>query len=93
MENDINKKLEKYLKITEKAIKKVKISKSQKINDNAAKEILEMAKRYYEDALYFKEKGDLINALAAVSYAHGWLDTAAYIGLFDVKDSKLFTVD
>lgn len=90
---EINKKLEKYLKITEKAIKKVKLSKNPNVKEDAAKEILEMAKRYYKDALYFKEKGDLLNALAAVSYAHGWLDVAAYIGLFDVKDSKLFTVD
>jgi len=86
-------KLEKYIKITEKAIKKVKLSKNPNINEDAAIEILEMAKRYYKDALYFKEKGDYINAFAAVNYAHGWLDTAAFIGLFDVKDSKLFTVD
>ena len=93
MEDNIKERLEKYLKITEKAIKKVKFSKKPNIKEDAAREILEMAKRYYEDALHFKEKGDYINAFAAVNYAHGWLDTAAYIGLFDVKDSKLFTVE
>ena len=34
-----------------------------------------------------------VNAFAALNYAHGWLDSGARIGLFDVKDSRLFTVD
>ena len=41
----------------------------------------------------FYDKGDIVNAFAALSYAHGWLDAGARIGLWDVHDSKLFTVD
>ena len=48
MEDNIKERLEKYLKITEKAIEKVKLSKNPIIKEDAAKEILEMAKRYYE---------------------------------------------
>ena len=53
-----------------------------------------MAKSYYEDAKHFEEKGDRVNAFAALAYAHGWLDAGARLGLFDVDgDNELFTVD
>ena len=87
-------KLEKYFDITGRALKKAEenISKDDSKKDSAI-EFLDMAKRYFNDAKYFKEKDDYVNALAALSYAHGWLDAGARIGLFDVHDSKLFTVD
>lgn len=48
---------------------------------------------YISDAHHFEKKGDFVNAFAALSYAHGWLDSGARIGIFDVHDSRLFTVD
>ena len=33
----------------------------------------------YDDAIHFAAKGDLVNAFAAVNYAHGWLDARAAI--------------
>ncbi len=88
-------KIGKYLEITSKAIKKVKIAKEKKINwQEKADDFLDMAKRYYSDAKYYYEKGDIVTAFAAVNYAHGWLDAGARLGLFDVgRDNKLFTVD
>ncbi len=88
-------KLEKYFDVTGRAIKKVKINSHTKINvKEAAEDFLDMAKRYYSDAEYFKKKGDYVNAFAALNYAHGWLDAGARIGLFDVDhDNILFTVD
>jgi len=87
-------KLEKYFDITSQALKK---AKNNITKDNSKKEFasdfLDMANRYYKDAKYFKEKDDYVNAFAALSYAHGWLDAGARIKLFDVHDSKLFTVD
>ncbi|MBD3304297.1 DUF357 domain-containing protein [Candidatus Woesearchaeota archaeon] len=56
--------------------------------------VFDMAKRYFEDAKHFREKGDVVTAFAALNYAHGWLDAGARLGLFDVgRDSELFTVD
>jgi len=88
-------KLEKYFDVTGRALKKVKIVCDVKINcKEAAEDFLDMAKRYFEDAKHFKEKGDIVTAFAALNYAHGWLDAGARIGLFDVDhDSVLFTVD
>ncbi len=88
-------KLEKYFSITNKALKKVKIVKKKtiKCKDNA-EDFLDMAQRYYSDAKYFKKKGDIVTAFAALNYAHGWLDAGARLGLFDVGgDNQLFTVD
>ena len=59
-----------------------------------AHDFLDMAQRYYDDAHYFLDKKqDAVLAFAAINYAHGWLDAGARIGLFKVKDSRLFTVD
>jgi len=95
MKEVTNKKLDRYFDITGRALKKVKLNDKAKIDcKKAAEDFLDMAKRYYSDAKYFKEKGDFVNALAALSYSHGWLDAGARIGLFDVDhDSELFTVD
>ena len=88
-------KLDKYFDVTGRALKKIKINVKVKFDAaKVAEDFLDMAKRYYEDAKYFREKGDYVNALAALSYAHAWLDAGARIGLFDVDhDSELFTVD
>ena len=84
-------KLDKYFDITSRALKKVKIVAAHK---KQAEDALDMARRYFSDAQHFREKGDYINAFAAINYAHGWLDAGARLGLFDVgHDSELFTVD
>ncbi len=94
MKEVTNEKLDRYFDLTGRALKKVKISKNFKIKENAAEDFLDMAKRYFSDAKYFREKGDYVNAIAALSYAHAWLDAGARIGLFDVDhDNELFTVD
>ena len=87
-------KLDKYFQVTGKALKKIKIGKEKEINwKDAASDFLDMAQRYYRDAQYFRDKGDYVTAFAALNYAHGWLDAGARLGLFDVNDSTLFTVD
>ena len=92
----MEKKLEKYFKLTEEALKQAKNSKENlsltKVK-KAREDFLDMAQRYFDDAHHFAEKGDKVNAFAAVCYAHAFLDAGALLGLFDVKDSKLFMVD
>jgi len=60
---------------------------------DAAAEYEEMARSYLEDGRHFREDDDPVNALAAFSYGHAWLDAGARIGLFDVpEEGHLFTV-
>ena len=84
-------KLDKYFKLTSSALKEVKknIAKSKK---KEAKEIILMVSNYLSDAKYFYDKNDFINAFAAINYSHGWLDSGVRLGIFDVKDNRLFTV-
>lgn len=88
-------KLDKYFEVTGKALDKAKIILPKKTHlFEAANDFYNMAKTYYEDAKHFRDKGDKVNAFAALNYAHGWLDSGARLGLFDVDhDSVLFTVD
>ena len=59
----------------------------------AAAEYEEMARSYLADGRHFRTEDDPVNALAAFSYGHAWLDAGARIGLFDVPDEDhLFTV-
>ena len=85
--------LGRYFKLTEEAYEKALNSK-EKINlDGAREKILDMVKRYIDDAHHFKKKGDIVTAFSALSYAHGFLDAGAILGIFDVHDSNLFIVD
>ena len=86
-------KLERYLALTREALE-VAGKNASKENKERAKEFLGMAQDYYNDALFFKSKGDHATALAAASYAHAWLDAGARMGFFDVKgNNRLFVVD
>jgi len=84
-------KLKKYFKITEKALKLAKENIIKK-RVKEAKEIVLMVENYLSDAKYFKSKSDFVNAFAAINYAHGWLDSGVRLGIFNVKDDKLFTI-
>jgi hypothetical protein len=94
MQTEITKEhLERYFHITGEALGEAKDAlDNSRITD--AKDFLDMAQRYYSDAKYFRDKKhDYVLAFAALNYAHGWLDAGARIGLFKVKNSRLFTVD
>ena len=87
----IEQKLSKYFELTSSALKKVKIVESHK---KEAEDLLDLAKRYFDDAKYFEKKSDLVNAFGAVCYSHAFLDIGARLGFFDVgKDSKMFMVE
>lgn len=88
-------KLDKYFDVTKRALDKVKIAPPTDTHlHKTAIDFLDMAKRYFEDALHFKEQNEWVTAFASLNYAHGWLDAGARIGVFDVDhDSVLFTVD
>ena len=92
MENIITEeKLEKYFNLTATALKIVE----QNIisgKDKEAKEIIDMVSNYLSDARHFKEKGNFVDAFAALNYAHGWLDSGVRLDIFKVEDDSLFTV-
>jgi uncharacterized protein len=93
MEHTISEeKLQHYFSITQEALAAAKAAINVEQKEKAL-DVIDMVERYVSDAHHFKGKGDWVNAFAALSYAHGWLDAGARTGLFDVHDSRLFTVD
>jgi len=92
MENEItSEKLRKYFELTEIALGEVKKNIFEGREDDA-KEIVDMVSNYVSDAHHFEDKGDWVNAFAALNYAHGWLDSGVRLKVFDVDDDRLFTV-
>ncbi|HIH00790.1 TPA: DUF357 domain-containing protein [Thermoplasmata archaeon] len=86
--------VEKYIALTSSALVKLRIAAPERsFNRRLADDFLTMARSYFDDAKEFARKGDMVNAFACVNYAHGWLDSGARIGLFDVGgDDQLFTL-
>lgn len=84
-------KIEKYMNLTERALKQVKENIISG-KESEAREIIEMVENYVSDAKHFLAKEDYVNSFAALNYAHGWLDCGVRTGIFNVNDDKLFTV-
>lgn len=92
MQNKITReKLEKYFKLTSKALKEAKQNIIKGKNEES-REIIEMVSNYLSDSKYFQEKKDFVNSFAAINYAHGWLDSGVRLGIFNVDNDKLFTI-
>ena len=89
-----NTRIEKYIKLTAKALDKVTIiDESGTVNHSKAEDILVMVKAYHSDAKFFLEEGRGDDAFAAVNYAHGWIDCGVRLGYLDGKgDWQLFTL-
>jgi len=92
MEDNISKeKLDRYFDLTSRGL--IEVKKNVIVGkESEAGEIVEMVSNYLSDARHFEEKGDWVNAFAALNYAYGWLDCGVRIGVFDVDDRDLFTV-
>lgn len=92
MEKEITKeKLEKYFRVTETALDKIK-KNIFKGKETGANEIIKMVENYVYDAHHFENNGGWVNAFAALNYAHGWIDSGVRLKIFDVHDDKLFTI-
>ncbi|MCI4348946.1 MAG: DUF357 domain-containing protein [Thermoplasmata archaeon] len=79
--------LPKYLALTKEALTRVRASPPRRsFLVGAADDFLAMARAYLADAEHFRAKGDPERALAAASYAHGWLDAGVRLGLLDGGD-------
>lgn len=91
---ELKEKVEKYIAMEEEALKKLKIAVPENsLMGEYAKNAIEMITSYFSDAKHFKEKGDLLNAFAALNYSYGWIDSLVRLGVFDgEEDHRLFTL-
>ncbi len=79
MENELKNKLEKYFANAKPAFESIDAISpgGEKVKDTAL--------RYFSDASHFMEKGELVNAFAALEYAEGWLDAGIVLGKVTAK--------
>jgi uncharacterized protein len=76
--------LERYLRLTREALALVRPGTPERsFLRGGSEDLLAMARAYLSDAEHFSSAGDRERALAAVSYAHGWLDAGVRLGLLD----------
>ena len=94
MAADLHEKTDRYHDLLEAALDQAEVAPpADTPMGEAALDCLEMAQSYLDDGEHFRAEDDPVNALAAFSYGHAWLDAGARIGLFDVpRDGHLFTV-
>ena len=82
--------LEKYLRLTREALTIVKpATPARSFLAGASTDFLAMARAYLADAEHFQASGDPERALAAASYAHGWLDAGVRLGILDGGDDDI----
>jgi uncharacterized protein len=86
--------VEKYLRLTREALGRVTpAAPTRSYLRGASDDFLSMAQAYLSDAEHFSREGDSERALAAASYAHGWLDAGVRLGLLDGgEDDQRFTL-
>lgn len=86
--------LVKYLTLTREALDRVRAAPpARSFLHGASDDFLAMARAYLADAEHFSTSGDRDRALAAASYAHGWLDAGVRLGLLDGgDDDRRFTL-
>ena len=93
-EQGLAEKVKRYQQLTAQALAKIRVKAGLSAREKAAAEdFLAMASNYFRDAGFFEQKGELLTALAAYSYAHAWLDAGVRAGWFDAQgDDQLFTL-
>ncbi len=91
---ELEERVRRYIEIEERALSKIRvIAPSDSYLEGLARDSLEMINSYFKDAKHFYEKGDLVNAFAALNYSYGWIDSGARLGIFDTGgDHSLFTL-
>jgi FAD synthetase len=66
--------LYKYIENTEIVLTEIKIIQSMEINSEKVNGVIETAKRYLEDAKYYRDRRRFETGLASIAYSEGLLD-------------------
>jgi len=66
--------LDKYIKNTEVVLAEIEIDQSMQIDYEKVNSVVETAKRYLEDAKYYRDRKRFETGLASVAYSEGLLD-------------------
>jgi len=74
----------KYIQKTERVLNDMDILQTVKLIDvKSIKEVIDEAKRYFEDAKYYLDRKRFKTSLASVAYCEGLLDALRLLGLVE----------
>ncbi len=74
----------KYVWNTERVLTQMRVIENPvTVDQEKIREIIGKAKRYLEDAKYYREKEKLETSLASVAYCEGLLDALRFLGMVE----------
>lgn len=80
--------LDKYAENTEVVLAEIKIIQSMQIDNKKVNSVIETAKRYLEDAKYYRGRKRFETGLASVAYSEGVLDALKLLEVAEFSWSK-----
>jgi len=72
---------ERYIKKMSRALEDVEIAECTSLDLRRVDEVIDEAKRYFEDAKYYLGRGRFETSLASIAYSEGLLDALRMLGL------------
>ncbi len=66
--------LEKYIRSTEVVLAEIKIDQFIHVDSKKVNFVVETAKRYFDDAKYYRDRKQFETGLASIAYSEGLLD-------------------
>ena len=72
---------ERYIKKMSRALEDVEITGCESLDPRRVDEVIDEAKRYFEDAKYYLDRGFFETSLASIAYSEGLLDALRMLGL------------
>ncbi len=77
--------VEKYIGTTQQVFQQIRERRLQKVK---TEQVLDYAKRYLEDAIYYRNQKKFETALASVAYCEGLLDALKLLGMVEFQWPK-----
>lgn len=66
--------LEKYIRSTEVVLGEIEIDQFIHVDNKKVNSVVETAKRYFDDAKYYRDRKQFETGLASIAYSEGLLD-------------------
>jgi FAD synthetase len=80
--------LDKYVKSTEAVLAEIEIVQSVQVDNEKVSGVVETAKRYLEDAKYYRDRKRFETGLASIAYSEGLLDALKLLEVAEFSWSK-----
>ena len=75
--------VEKYIEKTQQVLQQIK--KRKRLQEERGKKVLDHAKRYLKDAVYYRDQKRFETALTSVAYCEGLLDALKLLGMVEFQ--------